>query len=309
MYKAYKVGYYQADDIHKVYYACYGNAEKKAFFVIHGGPGYGFTDDMLDAFDLKECNIVAIDQRGCGQSLPLGCIEKNNTQLLIEDIKNIADYLNIQRFSIKGESWGSTLALLFAEKYPHYVSSIILTGVFLGSNDETLIGKNGGFDVFYPEYWKQYLEMLPKEKRKNPYLEYYNYIINGSEEEKYKYSREIVFLEILMEMTVPDVDRANRICDELDCYNIAKIEMFYTINDFFVREKCIENNLCIIKDIPISIVSGRHDLIVPIKSAWIISELHPKCELFISELEGHSDISSEKQQILKRVIKQHEEYY
>lgn len=308
MLEPYRTEQIQVDSIHKVFFACYGQPNGKPVFVIHGGPGYGFSSEMLEPFDLTRWNIIAIDQRGCGRSLPIGCVENNNTQLLVEDIKTIADHLNLSRFSIKGESWGSTLALLFAEKYPDVISSIIITGVFLGDNEGTLLGKYGGFEAYYPEYWDEYISLLPDNKRDNPYKSYYEYLMKGTEEEKQKYGREIIFLELLMEMTYPDVERANRICDSIDCYNIARIESFYTINDFFIEKEYIEKNIGKIANIPVSIVQGRHDLIVPIKSAWRLSKLLPHGEIYISELGGHSDISESTAEILKRVTEQHLHY-
>lgn len=308
MVESYRTGYLPVDEIHQVYFACYGEEWGKPIFLFHGGPGYGFSSDMLEPFDLSEWNIIAIDQRGCGRSLPVGCTEKNRTDLLIEDVKQVADYLGIHRFSIKGESWGSTLALLFAEKYPEYVLSMILTGVFLGDNTGTLLGKYGGFENYYPEYWEEYVKLLPRDKRDRPYEAYFNYLMYGNDNEKQKYGRELIFLEILMETTKPDVKRANRICDSLDCSNIAKIQAFYTINDFFIEKDYIEEHAEHIKDIPITIVQGRHDLIVPIKSAWQLSQILPKCELFISELGGHSDTSEMTAKKLKEVAKKHLKY-
>lgn len=305
----YKTGYLQVDNIHNIYYACYGNKHGASIFVFHGGPGYGFSCEMLDPFDLSKWNVIAIDQRGCGHSLPIGCIEQNETSMLVEDIKLVADHLGICRFSIKGESWGSTLALLFAEKYPEYVVSMILTGVFLGDNKGTLLGKYGGFENYYPEYWDEYINLLPSDKQNRPYESYYEYLMFGSDAEKQKYGRELIFLELIMEMTKPDVVRANRICDGLDCYSIAKIESFYTINDFFLEEGYIEKHIAHISHIPITIVQGRHDLIVPIKSAWKVSQLHPNCELFISELDAHSDTSEETSNKLLEVAKQHLKYF
>lgn len=308
MLEPYRTGYIKVDDIHLVFYACYGKEEGKPIFVFHGGPGYGFSYDMLEPFELSKWNVIAIDQRGCGHSLPVGCIENNRTNLLVEDIKYIADYLGIQHFSIKGESWGSTLALLFAEKYPEYITSMILTGVFLGDNEGTLLGKYGGFENFYPEFWDQYIRLLPENKREKPYESYFEYLMSGTDDEKQKYGRELIFLELLMEMTMPDTKRANRICDDLDCYNIARIESFYTINDFFIERGYIEKNVDKINHIPITIVQGRHDLIVPIKSAWRLSQLLPKCELYISELNGHSDTSEMTAKKLKEIVKQHLKY-
>lgn len=308
MEKSYRSGYLKVDDIHSIYFECYGTYAAKSVLIFHGGPGYGCDLDMLEPFDLHKWNIVMFDQRGCGRSIPKGCLIKNNTQLLIEDVKKLADYLGIHKFTIKGESWGATLALLFAEKYPEYVSSMILTGIFLGDNEGTLIGKNGGFKKYYPDLWEEYIYLLPDDKRKTPYNSYFNYLMNGTPEEKYKYARELIFIELMMELPTPDVERANAICDELDVYNIAKIEAYYTLNDFFVKPNQIIDNAYLLSEILISLIQGRHDLIVPIYSAWNLSKHLNKCSLHIAELGGHSDLSKGTDVIIKNVVNKHLEF-
>ena len=305
---SYKSGYIQVDFLHKLYYACYGNKNGKPIMLFHGGPGYGITSDMLEPFDPTLWNIIAIDQRGCGKSLPIGCLERNSTEFLVDDMRLVADFLSLDKFAIKAESWGTTLALLFAEKYPEYVSSMILTGVFLGDNEGTLLGKFGGFEMFYPEYWNEYVRLLPVEKRNNPYMSYYDYILNGTDEEKQKFGRELIFLENLFSYPVLDEVYANQECDNMDCYNIARIETHYTVNDFFIKKGQIVDHIGRISNIPISIVQGRFDLVVPIKSAWQLSQLHPKCELIISEFGGHADDSEENSRLLKTVINSHLSY-
>lgn len=302
MIKPYKEGFLKVDSIHEIYYGCYGNPTGESFFILHGGPGYGCDQDMLLPFDLSYWNIIMFDQRGAGKSKPSGCLQSNNTQELVEDIKKLADYLEVGKFSIKGESWGTTLGLLFAEKYPDYVKSMVLTGVFLGNNSGTLLGLHGGFERFYPEYWNHYIKLLPIEKRCNPYEAYYDYIVNGAAAEQQKFAKELICLELIMEMTAPDMQRAEYICEHLDYVNIAKIETYYTINDFFIEDNKIINDIDALKNVPITIVQGRHDLICPLYSAWLLSEIHPKCRLIVSEMGAHSDFSGNSLELIKNVI-------
>ena len=305
MIKSYRKGYLKVDDIHSIYFECYGVPQGKTVFIFHGGPGYGCDIEMLEPFDLNKWNVVMFDQRGCGRSTPKGCIKSNCTDLLIEDVKKLAIFLEINRFAIKGESWGTTLGLLFAEKYPEFVSSMILTGVFLGNNDGTLLGKNGGFEKFYPELWDDYLKLLPINKRSKPYDAYYDYIINGTADEQYKYARELIFLELLMELPTLDFKRADTLCDELDVRNIAKIEVYYTMNDFFVLPNQIIANISKLSNIPVSIVQGRYDLITPIYSAWTLSKNLKNSYFHVLEFGGHSDIFKDTSVMLKSVANRH----
>lgn len=304
----FRSGYLKVDDIHSVYFECYGNPYGKAIFIFHGGPGYGCDIEMLNPFDLNKWNVVMFDQRGCGKSIPKGCIKLNHTNLLIDDVKKLATFLGINRFAIKGESWGTTLGLLFAEKYPEYVSSMILTGVFLGDNEGTLLGKNGGFEKFYPELWEEYIQLLPVDKRVSPYNAYYDYILNGTSEEQFKYARELIYIELLMELPTLDFERANTLCDELDVCNIAKIEVYYTINDFFVEPNQIINNIRKLSKIPVSILQGRYDLITPIHSAWTLDKHLENSYFHILEFGGHSDISKDTSEMLKSVANMHLKY-
>lgn len=308
MIKPYRSGYLKVDDIHSIYFECHGNPCGKSVFIFHGGPGYGCDMEMLYPFDLNKWNVVMFDQRGCGKSIPKGCIHLNYTNLLIEDVKKLATFLRINRFAIKGESWGTTLGLLFAERYPEYVSSMILTGVFLGDNEGTLLGKNGGFEKFYPELWEEYIQLLPKDKRAKPYDAYYDYILNGTLEEQFKYARELIYIELLMELPTLDFERANTLCDELDVCNIAKIEVYYTINDFFVAPNQIINNIPKLSKIPVSILQGRYDLITPIYSAWTLDKHLDKSYFHILEFGGHSDISKDTSKMLKSVANRHLKY-
>ncbi len=299
---AYNKGYLKVDQIHELYYECHGNPSGKNVLVFHGGPGYGCDLSMLRPFDLGKWNVVLFDQRGAGKSKPAGELQRNSTQYLIEDVKLLVEYLHLDHILLKGESWGTTLALLFAEKYPECVAAMLLTGVFLGNNDGTLLGLYGGFEKYYPDLWDHYLKLLPPEKRSKPYNAYYEYIVNGAKADQDKYSRELIQLELLTEMSSPDMQRASQICDSIDYVSIAKIESHYTVNDFFVDDDEILKNIYRLNNIPVWIVQGRHDLICPLFSAWQLATSLKKCTFTISEMGAHSDFSGNTLELLKKQI-------
>ena len=300
-------GFVDTDSVYKIYYECYGNPSGYPIFIFHGGPGYGMDLDVLSAFS-EDWKIIFVDQRGCGKSIPIGETKDNNTSKLIEDVDRVAKFLGTEQFSIKGHSWGSLLALLYAQKSPQRVRSLILTGVFLGDDRGTLIGKQGGFQMFYPELFDKLQETLSS-KNDNFYEICADKVLNGSFKERRSISRALVFLECFLENNGKDIEAINEYCQSVDCESIAKIETYYTINNFFINEDEVLNNLKLIRDIPISILHGRRDLIVPIQSAWKLHKMLPNSQLTIAETGGHCETEGEMLEKLKKLIESHKKYW
>ncbi|MBQ8662211.1 MAG: alpha/beta fold hydrolase, partial [Alphaproteobacteria bacterium] len=150
--KPYNQGYLPADGGHEVFFQEFGNPSGKPILVFHGGPGGSFKAKHVSFADLKKHRVVGFDQRGCGQSKPLGDMRNNNTQELLKDASRLLDYLHIEgKVVVRGGSWGSTLALLFAEAYPQKVEKLLLSQVFLA--DQTAAEwEFSGLKAFYPEF-------------------------------------------------------------------------------------------------------------------------------------------------------------
>lgn len=301
----YNKGYLVVDNLHKIYYSCWGEKTGQPLLLIHGGPGYGSDLDMLEYLDLSVWNVIMYDQRGCGKSKPLGEIIDNTTINLIEDIKKLLDYLSIKKVVIKASSWGATLGMVFAEKYPSYVKSMILTGLFIGDNCGTSLGKYGGFEKYYPEYYKEYLSLLKEDEYLNPYKAYYYHIQNGNDEERKRFSRKLIEIECIIEKAEPDLLYANQICNSVDVCSVAKIETHYAMNNFFLESNQIFNNVKSIKDIRISLIHGRHDMITPILYAWKLAQLLNKCDIHIIESCGHSIDTIKGIEVMKKIIQEH----
>lgn len=302
-------GYLKVSEIHTMYYSCWGNKTGHPILLIHGGPGYGSDESMLEYLDLSVWNVIMFDQRGSGKSKPLGEIFDNTTSTLIEDIKCLLDYLLIKKIIIKGASWGATLAIAFAEQYPSYVKSMILSGFFVGDNHGSLLGKYGGFEKFYPDYYQEYLSLLKEEERINPYKAYYYHILHGNDNEKIFYSRKLIEIESITEKMAPDLLYAEGVCNSVDVCSVAKIETYYSMNDFFLEPNQLFHNISNIQDIHISLVHGRLDLISPVWYAWKLAQIHNKCDLHIIESCGHDIDVPSGINVIKKLIQEHMENY
>ena len=151
------------DGQHQVYVEQCGNPEGQPVLFIHGGPGGGCSTNDRRFFDPEKYHIILFDQRGCGRSLPHGCLDNNETTYLVADIEKIRQYLAIEKWHVFGGSWGSTLSLVYAQTHPQSVSSLVLRGIFLGRDvDTNWTFSGGGATRIFPDYWQDYLDVLPQ---------------------------------------------------------------------------------------------------------------------------------------------------
>ena len=163
----YDHGMLQVSDLHSIYYECCGNPEGKAALFIHGGPGGGIMPAYRQFFNPEHYHIVLVDQRGCGKSTPHAELKENTTQNLIADFEMLRQKLGIDRWQLFGGSWGSTLALAYAQQHPQVVSEMVLRGIFLAADKEAhWIFQNGaGAGRVFPEYWQEYRDLVPENER------------------------------------------------------------------------------------------------------------------------------------------------
>ena len=169
--------------IHEIYYEQSGNPNGKPAIFLHGGPGGGAGGFSRRFFNPKKYRLVLFDQRGCGKSKPHACLEDNTTWNLVEDIESIREQLDIEKWLVFGGSWGSTLALAYAQSHPQRVSELVLRGIFMLRQKELQWFYQYGASEIYPEAWQGFLEEIPKEKRTN-LIEAYREIFGGEDEEK-----------------------------------------------------------------------------------------------------------------------------
>lgn len=294
----------QVSDLHEIYIEEYGNTDGIPMLFLHGGPGAGISPIYQKYFDPKKYHLIMFDQRGSGKSKPYAETRENTTDDLINDINLILDYFSFDKTNIYGGSWGSTLALLYAESNPTRVSSLTLRGVFLCREDDISWFYQHGASEIYPHYWENYISIVDKSKRDNILAAYHEMIHSPEEKISMAACKEWSLWEGRSSSLLPSQDVINAF-DECST-SIAKIESHYFINNCFIEENQILKNINTIKDIPCWIVHGQYDVVCPIRQAYDLHMLYPNSNLIIARDAGHSvlekSISKELVKIFDEVV-------
>jgi proline iminopeptidase len=279
----------RVDDIHTLYVEECGEPTGIPIVFLHPGPGSPCETDHRRFFDPKLYRIILFDQRGCGRSTPHICLVNNTTQDLVEDMEKIRKFLDIKKWVLFGGSWGATLALLYAEEYPQYVLSMILRGTFFGRQKELdWLFKEGGVSKFFPEHWKNFINHIPENKRDNPLQAYYD-LIQGSDEVARMaavkawglWEAECSTLEIN-----PNIEK--KLTNPHHALCLAAIETHYFINNIFIKENQILENIDKITHIPAIIIHGRYDMVCPLENSYELSQAWPEAKLEIIRHAGHA---------------------
>src|ERR1700738_954062 len=173
--RPYRKGFLRVSELHEIYFEESGNRGGKPVIFLHGGPGGGTEAKMRRFFDPKRYRIVLFDQRGCGKSRPHASLVDNTTWHLVEDIERLREHLHIDRWLVFGGSWGSTLALSYAETHPERVTELVLRGIFLLRKWEIdwFYQNPGGAAALYPDLWEQYVSVIPEAEREGLVRAYY----------------------------------------------------------------------------------------------------------------------------------------
>ena len=283
----YQSDYLKVSDIHEIYYELCGNPDGKPVFVLHGGPGGSCSPYMRRFFNPEKYKIILHDQRGAGKSKPYAELDGNTTQNLVEDIELLRKKLSIEKIIIFGGSWGSTLGLAYAEKYPDNVEAMVLRGVFTASKREIDHFYPGGVKTFFPEVYDKFINALP-DPQKRPLPEYLLSLIQDPDSTvQLKYSRIWAEYEIKMSGLHLSDEELNDIMEKINPLAFAKIENYYMTNRCFFEDNQIMNEIDKLKDIPIIMVNGRYDVICPPITAYLIHSRLPKSKLIIAESSGH----------------------
>mgnify|MGYP001455527831 FL=1 len=284
--KPFDVHRIKVSDIHEIYIEEYGNKKGVPLIFLHGGPGAGTSPIYQKYFNPEKYHLIMFDQRGCGKSIPYGEISQNSTDHLIADISSIADYLSIEKFHIYGGSWGSTLALLYAEACPERVISLVLRGVFLCRRNDIQWFYQYGASEIYPAYWDDYISIVDKSRTDDILTEYHKMIFSDDETLANKACKEWSLWEGRSSCLYHTLDVVNAF-DECSV-SLARIESHFFVNDCFIEENQIIKNIDKISHIPCTIVHGQYDVVCPIRQAYDLNQVYPKSRLIIAEDAGHS---------------------
>ena len=285
----YETGMLDVGDGHSLYWELCGNPDGKPVVFLHGGPGGGSSPDHRRQFNPQKYKILVFDQRGCGKSTPYASLENNTTWDLVEDIEKLrTEVANVDKWQVFGGSWGSTLALAYAQAHPERVTELVLRGIFLFDQFEIdWMYKEGGASQVYPDKFNEFIGLIPEAERGDLVEAYRKRLTSSDKDEQLraakawsKWEGDIVTLlpspETIEHFTSPDVAVA-----------VARIENHYMANNGWFEPGQLLKGAEKLRGIPGVIVQGRHDTCTPPVAAWKLKKAWPEVDLNIIPDAGH----------------------
>ena len=283
----YRTGRLKLDARHTMYWEESGNPHGRPILFLHGGPGAGATPAHRRFFDPAFWRIVIFDQRGGGRSTPLAEIEDNTPDHLVADIECLRRELGIARWVAFGGSWGSTLALHYAETHPEAVSGLVLRGIFLCRPNEIDWFING-MKLVFPEAWRAFADFLPEPERSDLLAAYYRRLIDPDPRVHMPAARAWSIYEGACSTLLPNPDTVAAFGEDRLALGLARLEAHYFIHHLFPPERDLVARLAAIRHLPATIVQGRYDMVCPIRSADELARAWPEATYVIVRDAGHS---------------------
>ena len=268
--------------------------------VLHGGPGGSIHKKSLQQYDLQTWCVLLFDQRGCGKSKPFGSVEHNTTWDLVSDIEQLRKLFRFESWFVAGSSWGTTLALVYAETYPERVTGLLLQAVCLQdyASQQWKRGYGGASSIF-PNEWEQYVSLLPKRFKQADWkaiAKFYQKKLVKNDAEAQRYAETWWGWESAIASLLPRQNMKT----PTQALSLAKLENHYFVHDCFIEEGQIMKNIDTLQSIPITIVHGRYDMVCPARGAIALANALPQAKLILLPDSGHS---SSKKTTLKRIRK------
>jgi proline iminopeptidase len=283
----YRTGALRLDARHTMYWEQSGNPRGTPVLFLHGGPGAGATPVHRRFFDPDYWRIIIFDQRGAGRSTPLGEIEHNSPDHLVADIERLRHDLGIERWLVFGGSWGSTLALDYAETHPRHCIGLVLRGIFLCRAAEIEWFLYGARRIF-PEAWRAFSSFLPEWERDDLLGAYYRRLIDPDPAIHLPAARSWGRYEGACSTLLPNPETVAAFGEERLALGLARIEAHFFRHHLFTGERDLIVRAARIRDLPGIIVQGRYDMVCPIASADELARAWPRAELVIVPDAGHS---------------------
>ncbi|HVI04291.1 MAG TPA: prolyl aminopeptidase [Enhygromyxa sp.] len=285
----YQTGMLRVSDLHTIYWEVSGNPEGKPVVFVHGGPGGGTDPKQRRFFDPKAYRIVLFDQRGCGQSTPHACLEANTTWDLVADMEALREHLGIARWQVFGGSWGSTLALAYAERHPERVTELVLRGIFMLRRKELEWFYQSGASAIFPEAWEPYLAQIPPAERDDMITAYYRRLTSDDAVVRQAAAKAWSVWEASTSFLHQRPEHILHAGEDEFALAFARIECHYFIHGGFLEgEDQLLRDIDRIRAIPGVIVQGRYDVVCPMMSAWELSRAWPEAALHVVDDAGHS---------------------
>lgn len=294
-------GQLRVDERHVLYYEQCGNPDGKPVVMLHGGPGAGSSPKMRCFHDPSKYRIVLFDQRGSGRSRPHADLVDNTTWHLVADIEALRAHLRIDAWQVFGGSWGSTLALAYAQSHPRRVTELVLRGIFMLRRWELEWFYQEGASRLFPDAWEHYIQAIPQVERADLISAFHRRLTGDDAQIRLAAARAWAVWEGATSFLRVDQNFVSGHEDAQFALAFARIENHYFVNGgFFEVEDQLLRDAHRMADIPGVIVHGRYDVVCPVANAWDLHKAWPKARLQISPTSGHSAFEAENIDALVR---------
>jgi proline iminopeptidase len=285
----YRTGRLRVSDVHDLYFEESGNPSGKPVVFLHGGPGFGTEPGHRRFFDPAAYRIVLFDQRGCGKSTPHASLVDNTTWHLVSDIETLREHLGIERWQVFGGSWGSTLALAYAETHPGRVTELVLRGIFLVRKSEVDWFYQRGASAIYPDAWEKYLAPIPPEEQGDLVGAFHRRLTHDDPAVRIQAARAWSVWEGSTSCLFANTGLIDKTAGDEFAIAFARIECHYFVHAAWIDEaRDLLRNITKIRAIPAVIVQGRYDVVCPMETAWALHRAWPEADLRVVEGAGHS---------------------
>jgi proline iminopeptidase len=284
----YDSGLLDAGDGHQIYWERVGTPGAKPAVFLHGGPGGGCNNSHRRVFDPSRYDVLLFDQRGCGRSTPHACLEANTTWHLVADIERLRQLCGVEQWLVFGGSWGSTLALAYAETHPERVSELVLRGIYTLTQAELDWYYQYGVSEMHPEKFEQFQAPIPEAERGNMMLAYHQRLTGNNEAEKLACAKAWSQWEGGTVTLLPDPALVDDFGGDQFALAFARIENHFFINKGWLDDGQLLRDAHKLHGIPGVIVHGRFDMPCPLKYAWNLAKAWPAAQLHIVEAAGHA---------------------
>jgi proline iminopeptidase len=283
----YASGMLDTSGVHRIYWETSGNPDGIPVLFVHGGPGSGTSPNQRRFFDPALYRIVLFDQRGCGRSTPHGELTDNTTPHLIADMEALRRELGVDRWLVFGGSWGSTLALAYAETHPGRCLGLVLRGIFLCRKSE-IDWFLYGIRAFFPEAQRQLAEFIPERERHDLLGAYHRRLVDLDPVVHQPAAHEWATFESSCSTLLPSPELVAAFCSDKTALSLSRIEAHYFVNDIFLPDNSLLANVDRIRSIQAVIVQGRYDAVCPIVTADELARAWPEAHYVVVPDAGHS---------------------
>ena len=281
-------GMLDVGDGHQVYWERVGTKGAKPAVFLHGGPGGAISPSHRRLFDPKLYDVILFDQRGCGKSTPNASLEANTTWHLVADIERLRDLAGFDKWLVFGGSWGSTLALAYAETHPGRVSELVVRGIYTLTRAELDWYYQFGVSEMYPDKWERFLAPIPEDERGDMMGAYRKRLVGSDRQKQVEAAKAWSIWEGETITLLPEPATSDPFAQDDYALAFARIENHYFVHAGWLEEGQILRDAYKLKDIPGAIIHGRYDMPCPAKYAWQLHKAWPKADFHLIEGAGHA---------------------